>query len=78
MLLQVKKGLEKLYRRIDGDLTEEVALLRVTWGAMQNAFMQQYKHFEKLIAQCYPGANIKLEFDLTNLMTYFNEISESK
>ena len=74
----MKKGLEKLYRRIDGDLSDEVGLLRVTWGAMQKAFMEQYQHFEKLIAQCYPGANIKLDFNLPDLIDYFREISENK
>ena len=74
----MKRGLEKLYRRIDGDLSEEVGLLRVTWGAMQKAFMEQYQHFDKLIAQCYPGANIQLEFNLQNLIEYFRDISENK
>ena len=74
----MKQGLEKLYHCINGDLSEVVGLLRVTWGAMQKAFMEQYQHFDKLIAQCYPGANIRLEFNLQNLSDYFMDISENK
>lgn len=78
LVVQVKRGLEKLYRRIDGELTEEVGLLRVTWGAMQKAFIEQYEHFDKLMAKCYPGANMQLEFNLVNLNDYFMDISENK
>ncbi len=74
---QVKKGLEKLYRRLDKDLTEEVGLLRVIWGSMQKSFMELYQHFTKLIAKCYPGANISLEFELQNIIEYFQSISDN-
>ena len=41
---QVKKGLEKLYRRVEKEVSEEE--LQVVWGAMQEAFMEQYRRFE--------------------------------
>ena len=41
---QVKKGLEKLYRRVEKEISEEE--LQVVWGAMQEAFMEQYRRFE--------------------------------
>lgn len=43
-LPQVKKGLEKLYRRVEKDVSEEV--LEVVWGAMQEAFMEQFRRFQ--------------------------------
>ena len=67
--MKVKKGLEKLYHRIEKDLTEEVGMLRVVWGSMQKAFMDQYEHFTKLIELCYPGANITLEFELKHVIS---------
>ncbi len=41
---QVRKGLEKLYRRVEKDVSDEV--LAVVWGAMQEAFMEQTQHFQ--------------------------------
>ena len=41
---QVKRGLEKLYRRIEKDVSEEG--LEVVWGAMQEAFMEQARRFQ--------------------------------
>ena len=74
--MKVKKGLEKLYRQIEKDLTEEVGMLRVVLGSMQKAFMDQYEHFTKLIELCYPGANITLEFELKHVIDYFQSISD--
>ena len=76
LFLKVKKGLEKLYRRMEKDLTEEVGMLRVVWGSMQKTFMDQYGHFTKLIERCYPGANITLEFELKHVIDYFQSISD--
>ena len=75
-LSQVKKGLEKLYKRCDKDLSEESGRLRVVWGAMQEAFINQYDHFTKLIQKCYPGSNIQLEFKLDDVIEYFHSISD--
>ena len=74
----MKKGLEKLYHRIEKDLSDEVGLVRVVWGAMQKAFMEQYQHFLKLIEKCYKGSNIKFEFTLEEVIEYFQLISEGK
>ena len=76
LFLQVKKGLEKLYRRCERDVTEELGRLRVIWGAMQKAFIDQYEHFTKLMETCYPGSNIQLEFKLDDIIEYFRSISE--
>ena len=53
MAPQVKKGLEKLYRRVEREVSEEV--LEVVWGDMQGCLMQQVTKFNSLILQCYPG-----------------------
>ena len=65
-----------MYRRIEKDLTDDVGLLRVIWGSMQKAFMELYQHFSKLIAKCYPGAAISMEFELQNIIEYFQSISD--
>ena len=44
---------------------------------MQDDFLKQYKHFEQLIAKCYPGAGITLEFTINNLLAYFSDIAQS-
>uniref|UniRef100_A0A1X7VCF4 Exocyst complex component Sec3 PIP2-binding N-terminal domain-containing protein n=1 Tax=Amphimedon queenslandica TaxID=400682 RepID=A0A1X7VCF4_AMPQE len=75
---EVKKGLEKLYKRCDKDLSEESGRLRVVWGAMQEAFINQYDHFTKLMEKCYPGANMQLEFKLADIIEYFRSISDDK
>ena len=72
----MKRGLEKLYRRIEKDVSEEV--LQVVWGGMQEAFIEQCSRFQSLIAECYPGANITLEFTLGDIAEYFASISAQK
>ena len=73
---QVKRGLEKLYRRVEKDVSDEV--LQVVWGGMQEAFIEQCRRFESLIAECYPGANITLDFTIDDLAEYFVSISAQK
>ncbi len=73
---QVKRGLEKLYRRVEKEVSDSD--LQVVWGAMQEAFIEQAQRFEALIAECYPGANISLDFTLDNLAEYFASISAQK
>ena len=51
--VQVKKGLDKLFRRVEREVSEEV--LEVVWGDMQSCFMQQVARFHSLIQDCYPG-----------------------
>lgn len=72
----MKRGLEKLYRRVEKDVSEEV--LQVVWGGMQEAFIEQCSRFQSLIAECYPGANITLEFTIDDLAEYFGSISAQK
>lgn len=57
-------------------MSEEV--LQVMWGGMQEAFIQQCKKFEALIAECYPGSGITLEFTIADLAEYFINISAQK
>ena len=52
-MLQVKKGLEKLFRRVEREVSEEV--LEVVWVDMQSCFMQQVARFNDLVQQCYTG-----------------------
>lgn len=73
---QVKRGLEKQYRRIEKEVSEEVQ--RVVWGGMQESFMEQFKRFEELIEKCYPGSNITLEFTIRDLVEYFTTISSAQ
>ena len=56
VVLQVKKGLEKLFRRVEREVSEEV--LEVVWGDMQGCFMQQVARFNQLIQQCYSGRSL--------------------
>ena len=55
--LKVKKGLVKLYHKMEKDMSD-VSQLEVTWGIMQKAFIEQFKEFEDLIEKCYPGSSI--------------------
>ena len=74
--VQVKRGLEKLYRRVEKDVSEEV--LQVVWGGMQEAFIEQCQKFEALIAECYPGSNISLDFTIADLAESFANISAQR
>jgi hypothetical protein len=73
---EVKRGLEKLYRRVEREVSEEV--LEVVWGDMQGCLMQQVAKFNSLILQCYPGSNISLEFGEEDLAKYFRSIAEQR
>lgn len=57
-MVQVKRGLEKLYRRVEREVSEEV--LEVVWGDMQGCLMQQVAKFNSLIQACYSGESIHL------------------
>lgn len=72
---QVKRGLEKLYRRVDREVSE--GELQVVWGNMQSAFIQQCSKFKDLIEECYPGSNITLDFSISDLNEYFVSIARS-
>merc|ERR1719210_3122546 len=69
---EVKKGLERLYKKVEKHLCEEEGLVQVVWRAMQEEFIQQYKCIEDLIQRCYPGAQISLDFDMQSIHEYFS------
>eukprot|EP01135_Chromosphaera_perkinsii_P004825 Nk52_evm3s298 gene=Nk52_evmTU3s298 len=71
---EVKKGLEHVYKKVLKHASQP-QLVKVVWLSMQDDFIRQYNHFESLIARCYPGSGIKLEFDLKDLLSYFQEIT---
>lgn len=73
---EVKKNLEGLYRRVDRHLCDEERLLEVVWHHMQQEFVKQYNRFEELIENCYPGAAVTLEFNVQDLLNYFNSIAK--
>ncbi|XP_029443244.1 exocyst complex component 1 isoform X3 [Rhinatrema bivittatum] len=74
---EVKKGLDNLYRKVDKHLCEEENLLQVVWHSMQDEFIRQYKHFEGLIARCYPGSGVTMEFTIQDILEYFSSIAQS-
>ncbi|XP_043918414.1 exocyst complex component 1 [Protopterus annectens] len=74
---EVKKGLDNLYKKVDKHLCEEENLLQVVWHSMQDEFIRQYKHFEGLIARCYPGSGVTMEFTIQDILEYFSSIAQS-
>lgn len=50
--------------------------MQVVWRNMQDEFIQQYKHYEQLISQCYPNSNIQMEFSIQDLLLYFSDIAQ--
>uniref|UniRef100_A0A8D0HTC4 Exocyst complex component 1 n=1 Tax=Sphenodon punctatus TaxID=8508 RepID=A0A8D0HTC4_SPHPU len=50
---------------------------QVVWHSMQDEFIRQYKHFEGLIARCYPGSGITMEFTIQDILDYFSSIAQS-
>ncbi|KAG8504936.1 Exocyst complex component 1 [Galemys pyrenaicus] len=74
---EVKKGLDNLYKKVDKHLCEEENLLQVVWHSMQDEFIRQYKHFEGLIARCYPGSGVTMEFTIQDILDYFSSIAQS-
>ncbi|XP_066576009.1 exocyst complex component 1 isoform X2 [Amia ocellicauda] len=74
---EVKKGLDNLYKKVDKHLCEEESLLQVVWHSMQDEFIRQYKHFVGLIARCYPGSGITMDFTIQDILEYFSSIAQS-
>ena len=74
---EVKKGLDHLYKKVEKHLCDEENLLQVVWHSLQDEFLKQYKHFESLIAKCYPGSGITLEFTINDLLAFFSDIAQS-
>ena len=44
---------------------------------MQDEFIRQYKHFEGLIARCYPGSGVTMEFTIQDILDYCSSIAQS-
>ncbi|XP_062917457.1 exocyst complex component 1-like [Mobula hypostoma] len=74
---EVKKALEILYKKVLKHLSEEGNLLQVVWGTMQGEFVHQYKQFEEMIVQCYPGSGITMNFSIEDILQYFLDITKS-
>lgn len=72
---EVKKGLADLYRKVEKHLSEDENLLQVVWRAMQEELIRQYKYIEDLLQRCYPGAQISLDFSISNILEYFSDIA---
>jgi hypothetical protein len=70
----VKKGLEHLVEKHVCE--EEENLLQVVWHSMQDEFLKQYRHFEELIAKCYPDSGITQEFTIDSLLEHFSDIAQ--
>ncbi|PAA73450.1 hypothetical protein BOX15_Mlig008561g2 [Macrostomum lignano] len=70
----VKRNLEQLRKRVEKHLSEEGSLLTAVWHEMQQTLLAQYNQFNRLIAQCYPNANLALEFSDHDLLRFFNDI----
>ena len=71
----MKKGVEKLYKKVEKDVSEEEGLLTVAWGHMQGAFINQVQHFESLIRRCYQGSHITLLFSVKDLQEFFESVA---
>ncbi|GCB69749.1 hypothetical protein scyTo_0005534 [Scyliorhinus torazame] len=74
---EVKKALENLYKKVVKHLSEEGNLLQVVWYTMQGEFVRQYKEFEEMIARCYPGSGITMNFTIDDILQYFLDITKS-
>ncbi|KAG2189411.1 hypothetical protein INT44_004553, partial [Umbelopsis vinacea] len=72
---EVKKSLEQLYKRVDKHFSEEEGLLQVVWRGIQEEFIRQHEKMEDLIRQCYPDANVSLEFTIQDLLAMMSELA---
>ena len=52
-----------------------IGFFKVVWRAMQEEFIRQYKYIEDLLQRCYPGAQISLDFAMTEILEYFSDIA---
>ena len=57
------------------DFFTEIFVVQVVWRAMQEEFIRQYKYIEDLLQRCYPGAQISLDFAMTDILEYFSDIA---
>ncbi|CAD5206186.1 unnamed protein product [Bursaphelenchus okinawaensis] len=73
---EVKKGLENLYAKVEKHLNADSPLLQVVWRDMQQEFLSQIKHYQRLISQCYPNSRLNLEFTIEDVLNYFSQIAQ--
>ena len=45
---------------------------QATWRSMQQDLMRQYKNYQDLIDQCYPGSNFKLPVEIDAILDIFS------
>ncbi|RKP02523.1 hypothetical protein CXG81DRAFT_10685 [Caulochytrium protostelioides] len=69
----VRKGLETMYKKIQKHFTEEESLLQVLWHGVLEALLKQVQLFTSLIALCYPGSKIELEFTAQDILNFMSE-----
>jgi hemerythrin len=72
---EIKKSLEQLYKRVDKHFSEEEGLLQVVWRGIQEEFIRQHEKMEDLIRQCYPDANVRLEFTIQDLLAMMSQLA---
>jgi hypothetical protein len=69
--------LEVLYKRVDKHYCDEEGLLQVVWHGIQEELIRSHRHFEEIIANCYPESDLHLNFTIDNLCQYFSDIAKS-
>mmetsp|Transcript_22679 Transcript_22679/g.68296 ORF Transcript_22679/g.68296 Transcript_22679/m.68296 type:complete len:850 (+) Transcript_22679:54-2603(+) len=74
---EVRKGLNEMYKRVDRHLSDDAYLMDVVWRNLQEEMVKQYNRFDELIALCYPGEKVSLEFDVNDMLSYFVSIAQS-
>ncbi|KAJ8338381.1 hypothetical protein SKAU_G00373470 [Synaphobranchus kaupii] len=74
---EVQRTLEVLHKKMGRDLCEDPALLQVVWRATQEDFVAEYRGFESIVARCYPGAGVSLDFNEQDVQEFFRAISEN-
>lgn len=75
--VQIKKGLESLYKKVEKHFTDEEGLLQVVWRGIQEEFTKRFRRYGELIAICYPESSTRLEFTMEELLGYFSELART-
>ena len=74
---EIKKALEATYKRVDKVVSEGENLRAVVWISIQDAFITQFRGYEALLQQCYPGTEIALPLTVADLLADFNAIAKA-
>lgn len=75
--VDVKKGLQSLYKKAEKHFSEEEGLLQVVWRGLQEDVLKQVEKMNELLTRCYPDAGEQLEFTVQDVSGYFSEIAKS-